>query len=109
MEESTREELDRDQAENKESIIAKVQKFMQDGWGCCQGLKSGQCSDQFTEETIHGISKSRFQWLVEHYQSRCISLHIHENSKGLPHNTLPLAINKDVKNFLGNYVRTAQN
>ena len=162
MEESTREELDRDQAENKESIIPKVQKFMQDGCGCRRGLKSGQCSDQFTEETIlnnvynclelsqaeldlvilaniqayttievtgekrkrsppysflhqsqpickemflnlYGISKSRFQRLVEHYQSRGISLRIHGNSKRLPHNALPLAVNEDVKNFLSNY------
>ena len=52
MEESTRDEPDRDEAENKENIIPKVQEFMQDGCGCRQGLKSGQCSDQFTEETI---------------------------------------------------------
>ena len=52
MEESTRDEIDRNQTENKESIIPKVQKFMQDGCGCRRGLKSGQCSDQFTEETI---------------------------------------------------------
>lgn len=162
MEESTREELDRDQAENKDSIIAKVQKFMQDGCGCRRGLKSGQCSDQFTEETIlnnvynclelsqaeldlvilaniqaftaievtgekrkrsppysflhqsqsickemflnlYGISKSWFQRLVEHYQSRGIYLRIHGNSKKLPHNALPLAVNEDVKNFLSNY------
>lgn len=162
MEESTRDELNHDQAENKESIIAKVQKFMQDGCGCRRGLKSGQCSDQFTEETIlnnvynclelshaeldlvilaniqaftlievagekrkrsppysflhqsqpickemflnlYGISKSRFQRLVEHYQSCGISLRIHGNSKRLPHNALPLAVNEDVKNFLSNY------
>ena len=48
MEESTRVK----QTENKESIIAKVQKFMQDGCGCRRGLKSSQCSDQFTEETV---------------------------------------------------------
>jgi len=54
MEESTRDDSDRNRTENtcKESIIAKVQKFMQDGCGCRQGLKSGQCYDQFTEETI---------------------------------------------------------
>ena len=162
MEESTRDEIDRNQAENKESIIAKVQKFMQDGCGCRRGLKSGQCSDQFKEETIlnnvfnclelshteldlvilaniqaftaaevtgekrkrsppysflhqsqpickemflnlYGISKSRFQRLVEHYQSHGISLRIHGNSKRLPHNALPLAVNEDVKNFLSNY------
>ena len=49
MEESTRDELDHDEAEN---IIAKVQKFMQDGCGCRRGLKHGQCSYQITEETI---------------------------------------------------------
>ena len=52
MEESTRVEMDCNQTENKESIIANVQKFMQDGCGCRQGLKSSQCSDQLTEETI---------------------------------------------------------
>ena len=162
MEELTTDELDRDEAENKENIIAKVQKFMQDGCGCRRGIKSGQCSDQFTEETIlnnvydclelshaeldlvilaniqaftaievtgekrkrsppysflhrsqpickemflnlYGISKSRFQRLVEHYQSRGISLCVHGNSKRLPHNALPLAVNEDVKNFLSNY------
>ena len=162
MEKSTRDETDGNQTENKESIIAKVQKFMQHGCGCRRGLKSGQCSDQFTEEAVvnnlynclelshaeldlvilanvqaftatevtgekrkrspnynflyqsqpickemflnlYGISRSRFQRLVEHYQSHGISLRIHGNNKRLPHNTLPLAVAEDVKNFLSNY------
>lgn len=44
--------MDCNQTENKESIIANVQKFMQDGCGCRRGLKSSQCSDQLTEETV---------------------------------------------------------
>ena len=52
---------------------------------------------------LYGISKSRFQRLVEHYQSHGISLRIYGNSKRLPHNALPLAVNEDVKNFLSNY------
>ena len=162
MEKSTRDEIDGNQTENKESIIAKVQKFVQHGCGCRRGLKSGQCSDQFTEEAVvnnlynclelshaeldlvilanvqaftatevtgekrkrspnynflyqsqpickemflnsYGISRSRFQRLVEHYQSHGISLQIHGNNKRLPHNTLPLAVAEDVKNFLSNY------
>ena len=39
-------------AENKENIVAKVQKFIEDGCGCRRGSKSIQCSDQFTVETI---------------------------------------------------------
>ena len=113
---------------------------MQDGCGCRRGIKSGQCSDQFTEETIlnnvydclelshaeldlvilaniqaftaievtgekrkrsppysflhrsqpickemflnlYGISKSRFQRLVEHYRSRGISLRVHGTAR----------------------------
>ena len=52
MEESTRVEMDCNQMEKKESIIANVQKFMQDGCRCRRGLESSQCSDQFTEETV---------------------------------------------------------
>ena len=44
--------MDCNQTENKESIIANVKKFMQDGCGCRRGLKSSQCSDQLTEETV---------------------------------------------------------
>ena len=40
--------MEYDQTENKNSIIAKVQKFMQDGRGCHRGLKDGQCSDDLT-------------------------------------------------------------
>ena len=59
------------------------------------------CKEMFLN--LYGISKSRFQRLVEHYQSHGISLRIHGNSKRLPHNALPLAVNEDVKNFLSNY------
>ena len=52
---------------------------------------------------VYGISKSRFQRLLEHYQNHGISLRVHGNSKRLPHNTLPQAIAEDVKNFLSNY------
>ena len=56
MEESTRDKIDRNQTENKESIIGKVQKCMQDGCGWCRGSKSGQCSGQFTEEiTLNNV------------------------------------------------------
>ena len=154
--------MDCNQTENKESIIANVKKFMQDGCGCRRGLKSSQCSDQLTEETVldnlynclelsyveldlvvlaniqaftaieaigekrkrsppysflyrsqpickemflnlYGISKSRFQRLVDHYQNHGISLRIHGNSKRLPYNALPLDVAEDIKNFLSNY------
>ena len=52
---------------------------------------------------MYGISKSRFQRLLEHYQNHGISVRVHGNSKRLPHNTLPQAIAEDVKNFLSNY------
>lgn len=163
MEESTRENVEYDQSENKNNITAKVQKFMQDGCGCRRGLKGSQCSDDLTEESVlnnlynclelshaeldlvilanvqasmtievigekrkrsppysflyqsrpickemfqnlYGVSKSRFQRLVDHYQTHGISLRIHGNSKRLPHNTLPQDVAEDVKNFLSNYV-----
>lgn len=150
-------------AENKENIVAKVQKFIEDGCGCRRGSKSIQCSDQFTVETVlnnlynclelshaeldlvvlaniqaftateetgkkrkrsppysflyhsapickemflnlYGISKSRFQRLLDHYENHGISLRIHGNSKRLPHNALPVAVTEDVKNFLSNFV-----
>ena len=162
MEESTRDEVDCSETENRKTIVAKLQKFIQDGCGCRRGLKGGQCSDHFTEETVlnnlynclelshaeldlvilaniqafattevigekrkrsppysflyqsqpickemflnlYGISKSRFQRLVDHYQNHGISLRTHGNSKRLPHNTLPQAVAEDVKNFLSNY------
>ena len=145
-------------AENKENIIAKVQKFIEDGCGCRRGSKSIQCSDQFTVETVlnnlfnclelshaeldlvvltniqalttteeigekrkrsspysflyhsqpickemflnlYGISKSRFQRLLDHYENHGISPRIHGNSKRLPHNALPVAVAEDVKKF----------
>ena len=154
--------MDCDHTENISSIVHKVQKFLQVGCGCRQGLKGGQCSDYFTVETVignlydclelshaeldlvilanlqaftaakvtggkrkripaysflyqshpickemflhmYGISKSRFQRLLEHYQNHGISVRVHGNSKRLPHNTLPQAIAEDVKNFLSNY------
>lgn len=150
-------------AENKENIVAKVQKFIENGCGCRRGSKSIQCSDQFTMETVlnnpynclelshaeldlvvlaniqaftateetgkkrkrsppysflyhsapickemflnlYGISKSRFQRLLGHYENHGISLRIHGNSKRLPHNALPVAVAEDVKNFLSNFV-----
>ena len=53
---------------------------------------------------LYGISKSRFQRLLDHYENHGISLRIHGNSKRLPHNALPVAIAQDVKNFLSNFV-----
>ena len=37
---------------DSEEIIAKVQKFLQDGCGCSLGKKGGQCSQQFQEITV---------------------------------------------------------
>ena len=37
---------------DKQSVIAKAQIFMKDGCGCRQGSQGGQCSDQFTEESV---------------------------------------------------------
>ena len=164
MEESTRDEVDCNETENRKSTVAKLQKLIQDGCGCRRGSKGGQCSDHFTEETVlnnlynclelshaeldlvilaniqafttievvgekrkrsppysflyqsqpickemffnlYGISKSRFQRLVDHYQNYGISLRTHGNSKRLPHNTLPQAVAEDVKNFLSNYAQ----
>ena len=59
------------------------------------------CKEMFLH--VYGISKSRFQRLLEHYQNHGISLQVHGNSKRLPHNTLPQSIAEDVKNFLSNY------
>ena len=43
-----------DQADlvESEEIVAKVKKFVQDGCGCSQGTKGGQCSQQFLEEAV---------------------------------------------------------
>ena len=60
------------------------------------------CKEMFLN--LYGISKSRFQRLVDHHQNHGISLRIHGNSKRLPHNALPQAIAEVVKNFLSNYV-----
>ena len=46
--------MDCDHTENVSSIVHKVQKFLQVGCGCHQGLKGGQCSDYFTVETVIG-------------------------------------------------------
>ena len=80
MEESTRVEMDCNQMEKKESIIANVQKFMQDGCGCRRGLESSQCSDQLTEETVldnlynclelFQISLKIFFYIIEKYLKR---------------------------------------
>ena len=52
---------------------------------------------------LYGISYSRFRRLKEHYEEHGISLRVHGNRKRLPHNALPQAVAKDVKNFLNNY------
>ena len=59
------------------------------------------CKDMFLN--FYGISKSRFQRLLEHYQNHGLSPWVHGNSKRLPHNALPQAVTEDVKNFLSNY------
>ena len=43
-----------DQADllESEEIVAKVQKFLQDGCGCSPGTKGGQCCQQFLEEAV---------------------------------------------------------
>ena len=43
-----------DQADlvDSEEIIAKVKNFLQDGCGCSQGTKGGQCSQQLQGETV---------------------------------------------------------
>ena len=46
--------MDCDHTENVSSIVHEVQKFLQAGCGCRQGLKGGQCSDYFTVETVIG-------------------------------------------------------
>ena len=53
---------------------------------------------------LYGISKSRFQRLLHHWQNYGMSVRTHGNSKRLPHNTLPQAVAEDVKNFLSNFV-----
>ena len=60
------------------------------------------CKEMFLN--LYGISKSRFQRLLDHYENHGISLRIHGNSKRLPHNALPVAVTEDVKNFLSNFV-----
>ena len=52
----------------------------------------------------YGISKSRFQRLLDYDENHGISLRIHSNNKSLPHNALTIAIDEDVKNFLSNFV-----
>ena len=162
MEESARDEVDCNQTESTETIIAKVQTFLQEGCGCHRGLTGGQCCNDFSQETVlnnvyncrelshteldlvilaHvqafmaveatgekrkrnppysflyrsrpickemflnlcGISKSRFQRLVDHYNNHGVSVQMHGNSRRLPHNTLPNAVVEDVKNFLSNF------
>ena len=60
------------------------------------------CKEMFFN--TYGISYSRFRRLKDHYEEHGISLRVHGNSRKLPHNTLPQAVAKDVKNFLSNYV-----
>ena len=52
----------------------------------------------------YGISKSRFQRLLDYDENNAISVQIHSNNKSLPHNALTVAIDQDVKNFLRNFV-----
>lgn len=40
-----------DGLENDE-IIAKVEKFLQEGCGCSHGTKGSQCSQQFSKEAV---------------------------------------------------------
>ena len=61
------------------------------------------CKEMFLH--VYGISKSRFQRLLEHYQNHDISLRVHGNSKRLPHNTLPQAVAVGVKSFVSNYAQ----
>ena len=35
-----------------EEIIAKVTKFLQEGFGCSHGSKGGQCCEQFSKEVV---------------------------------------------------------
>ena len=41
-----------EQNENDQHIVQKVKKFLQEGCGCSRGAKDGNCSDQFSEETV---------------------------------------------------------
>ncbi|XP_074634268.1 uncharacterized protein LOC141892822 [Acropora palmata] len=155
--------MDYDQTVNKESVIIKFEKFMQEGCGCRRGSTGGQCCNDVLLATglknlynclelshaeldlviltniqaftpseatpgekrkknppysfqyqarpickemflnLHGISKSRFQKLLDHYRNHGLSVQIHGNSRRLPHNTLPQAVVEDVKNFLSNF------
>ena len=45
-------ELDQADVVDCEEIVAKVKTFLQDGCGCSQGTKGGQCSQQFQETTV---------------------------------------------------------
>ena len=59
------------------------------------------CKEMFLN--LHGITKSRFQKLPDHYRNHGLSVRIRGNSRRLPHNTLPQAVIEDVKNFLSNF------
>lgn len=41
-----------DQNENKQQVIDKVRKFLQNGCGCSRRVKGSPCSNQFSEETV---------------------------------------------------------
>jgi len=49
---------------------------------------------------LYGISKSRFQRLIDHYHNDGISPRIHSNNKRLPHNALPLTVAEEFFFFL---------
>ena len=54
---------------------------------------------------LSGISNSRFRRLKEHYEENGVSLRVHGNRKGTPHNTVPQSVTEEVKNFLSNFVK----
>ena len=58
------------------------------------------CKDLFLN--LYRISYSQFRRLKQHYEEHGLSQRVHGNCKRLPHNSLPQAVTKDVKNFLSN-------
>ena len=37
---------------DSEEIVEKVEKFLEEGCGCSQGVKSGHCSQQFQKDVV---------------------------------------------------------
>ena len=58
------------------------------------------CKDLFLN--LYRISYSQFRRLKQHYEEHGLSQRVHGNCKRLPHNSLPQAVTKDVKNFQSN-------